>query len=87
MAPASTRSASQSKISDSFRSGAKATKPLKKSISAVKPITKHSPTPATQSGTTEDNHLIPNDAKLVSAARSIEADRKAPFGKVPIRKD
>lgn len=87
MAPTSTRSASQSKISDSFRSGAKATKPLKKSISAVKPIIKPSPPPATQSEKTEDNHLIPNDPKLVSAARSIEADRKAPFGKVPRRKN
>jgi hypothetical protein len=80
-----TRTASQSKISDSFRSGAKGTKPLKKSISADQPVTKSSPAAAPEK--TEENHLVLKDPKLVSAARSIEADRKAPFGIFLGRKD
>jgi hypothetical protein len=82
MAPAVTRSSSQSKISDSFRSSAKAAKPLKQVKPAVKPIAKRKPSPVESEE--EDGkhltHLIPNNPKLVSAARTIEANRKAPFG-------
>jgi len=79
MAPTVTRSSSQSKISDSFRSSAKAAKFLKHVKPAVKPIAKREPSPV-QSEKEDSKHLIPNDPKLVSTARAIEANRKAPFG-------
>lgn len=79
MAPTVTRSSSQSKISDSFRSSAKAAKPLKQVKPAVKPIAKREPSPV-QSEKEDNKHLTPNDPKLVSSARAIEANRKAPFG-------
>jgi len=89
MAPTVARSNSQSKISDTFRSGSKATKPLKQtkpastaSVAAVKPITKPLPTASTDK--TDDKHLNPRDPKLANAARAIEADRQAPFG-IPCR--
>jgi len=90
MAPALARSSSQSKISDTFRSGAKATKPLKQTkqatAAAVKPTTK----PAALASSTlpaDGKHLNVSDPKLVTAARAIEADRQAPFGRLPLVKE
>jgi len=79
MAPTVSRSASQSKISDSFRASAKATKPLKQTKPAVKPISK-APVESVKSEEKDSTNLNPNDPKLVSAARAIEKDRQAPFG-------
>ena len=79
MAPTIARSTSQSKISDSFRSSAKATKPLKQVKPAVKPVTKSASPPA-KPKKEDDTHLNPNDPKLVATAQAIEANRKAPFG-------
>ena len=80
MAPTVLRSSSQSKISDSFRASAKATKPLKQTKPAVKPLTK---VPAESDKSEDSAHLNPKDPKLVSAARAIEKDRQAPFGTTP----
>ena len=79
MAPTVSRSTAQSKISDSFRSSGKVAKPLKQTKPPVKPIVK-SPSAEAISEESDSKHLIPNNPKLVSAARAIEADRKAPFG-------
>ena len=83
MPPLVARSSSQSKISDSFRSTAKATRPLKDTSTTVKSVAQ--PVPKTEPLTESDQnvskqHLVSNDPKLVGAARAIEADRKAPFG-------
>ena len=82
MAPTVSRSTSQSKISDSFRAGAKTTKPLKQTKPAVKPITK-APVESVKSEEKDSTLLNPKDPKLVSAARAIEKDRQAPFGTTP----
>jgi DNA polymerase delta subunit 4 len=85
MAPAVLRSYSQSKISDAFKSSTKTSKPLKQSKQPVKSISK-TPSPviaSTTPQTVEDTraHLNPSDPALVKAARTIEADRQAPFGR------
>jgi len=79
MAPTVSRSSSQSKISDSFRAGAKATKPLKQTKQAVKPITQD-PVESVESEEQDSAHLNSKDPKLISAARAIEKNRQAPFG-------
>lgn len=90
MAPAVSRSYSQSKISDSFRPSTKSSKPLKQTKQpSVKPVSK-TPSPVVASITPQPAapddiraHLNPSDPTLVVSARSIEADRKAPFGTSP----
>ena len=78
MAPTVGRSSSQAKISNSFRSSTKATKPLKQNTSAVKPATEPVSPPRSEEKNTQ--RLAPNDPKLVSAARAIEEHRRSPFG-------
>jgi hypothetical protein len=82
MPPTTSRTHSQSKISDTFRSSVKTTKPLKGTTPVdTKPI-QSSTTPSIIPETTDTNkHLVPNDPKLVSAAKAIEAERQAPFGR------
>ena len=80
MVPTVSHSSSQSKISDTFRSSSKATKPIKETKVSVskrptKPLT---PPPVTQPN--DQKHLNPNDPKLLSVARAIESNRQAPFG-------
>jgi len=82
MAPTVSRPTTQSKISDSFRATAKATKPLKQTKPAVKPIPK-APVDSVKSEEKDPINLNPNDPKLVSAARAIQKDRQAPFGIFP----
>jgi DNA polymerase delta subunit 4 len=79
------RSLSQSKISDTFRSSVNATKPLKETKTAIaKSIANPSRTAAapTVAAPTVDSskRLLPNDSRLVSAARVIERNRQSPFG-------
>jgi hypothetical protein len=86
MAPTTSRSSSQSKISDTFRSSVKATKPLKETTPFVKPVTTSTlrdTLPKNPEVKETHTHLNPNDPKLVSAARSIEDERQAPFGNSP----
>ena len=84
MAPTTSRSSAQTKISDSFRSSAKATRPLKDrkptAKAVVKPasLTPH-PIETVEPGT---KSLNPSDITLVATARSIEENRMAPFGSI-----
>ena len=83
MAPTTSRSSSQSKISDTFRSSVKATKPLKETTPFTKPVTTSTlrdTVPKNPEVKETHKHLKPNDPKLVSTARAIEAERQAPFG-------
>jgi hypothetical protein len=85
MPPTVARSSSQSKISDTFRSGAKNTKPLKQTKPAaaaavVKPVTKLAPPSTLPADKKDGKHLNASDPKLVNAARAIEANRQTPFG-------
>jgi len=84
MAPTVSRSSSQSKISDTFRSGTRATKPLKQSKQAVTPTVK-SVQPAVAAipdapAKKDSKHLNANDPKLRAAKDTILATRKAPLG-------
>src|ERR1700738_2681870 len=78
MAPTVSRSQSQSKISDTFRSSSKVTKPLKQTTSAVQRVTKSVSPPATKA----NKSLNDNDPKLRALASKIESDRQAPFGNI-----
>lgn len=80
MAPTVSRSSSQSKISHSFKASAKTSKTLKQTATATPvPVAKPAPSP-TLTEEKDEKHLVPDDPKFVSAARSIQDDRKAPFG-------
>jgi len=82
MAPTTSRSVAQTKISDSFRSSAKASRPLKDTKPTVKAVVKPpalTPPPVETVGEGTKN-LNPSDPALVATARSIEANRMAPFG-------
>jgi DNA polymerase delta subunit 4 len=85
MAPTATRSSSQPKIFNSFRASGKGTKSLKSAKAAVQPTTTK-PAP-TSPEAEKENHLNPKNSKYVSAARAIEADRKAPFGSILVSKE
>jgi hypothetical protein len=85
MAPTAARSSSQSKISDTFRSGTKNTKPLKQTkpspvAAAVKPVTKPGPISTLPAEKKDVKHLNASDPNLVNAARKIESNRQTPFG-------
>jgi len=82
MAPTTSRSSAQTKISNSFRSSAKSTRPLKDTKPTVKAVVKPAsrtphPVEPAEAGT---KTLNPSDAALVATARSIEANRMTPFG-------
>jgi hypothetical protein len=86
MPPTTSRSSSQSKISDTFRSSVKATKPLKETTPFTKPVTTSTlrdTVPETAEVKETNKHLNPKDPKLASTARAIEAGRQAPFGNFP----
>lgn len=88
MAPTVSRSYSQSKISDAFKSSTKSSKPLKQTQKQPQPVKSLSKTPSPVIASTtpqsiEDDgrpHLNPSDPVLVKASRAIESDRQAPFG-------
>src|SRR5262245_744049 len=68
---------SQAKISDSFRSTSKSSKPVKHK----KPEPKN-PSPAFPRSAEPGTPSLQNDPELLSAARNIESKRKTPFGSI-----